>query len=144
MPLGQTIPALPVQDMAVAVKWYADKLGFTAGFADQEFAVLRRDDSVIHLWLAADESWKHRTLLGQRPIESGAESFLAGTASCRIQVSGSGMLDRLFEELAAAGVLHGCQSSPQTTDFGAREFHAVDLEGNLFGFFEWLDPTPTL
>jgi catechol 2,3-dioxygenase-like lactoylglutathione lyase family enzyme len=25
------------------------------------------------------------------------------------------------------------------TDFGTREFSALDLDGNLFGFFRWVD-----
>jgi predicted hydrocarbon binding protein len=39
----------------------------------------------IHLWKLRDESWKNKgALLATEPICSGAEGFIAGTASCRI------------------------------------------------------------
>jgi hypothetical protein len=62
-----------------------------------------RDDAVLHLWGATDEGWRSREDLVRQPICSGAESFLAGTASCRIEVSD---VDALFAELHSAGVLH--------------------------------------
>ena len=67
------------------------------------------------------------------PICSGAESFIAGTASCRIEVVD---VDALFQELEAAGVLHPTvQGGVATTDFGTREFATVDQDGNLLTFF---------
>jgi hypothetical protein len=73
--------------------------------------------------------------LSERPICSGAESFLAGTASCRIEVAD---VDGLFAELEAAGVLHPVsQGGVDTTDFGTREFATLDLDGNLLTFFRW-------
>ncbi len=63
---------------------------------------------------------------------SGAESFLAGTASCRIEVDD---VDALYTEMAAAGVPHPTDpGSAQDTDWGSREFAALDLEGNLLTF----------
>src|SRR5215216_93666 len=85
--LGQTIPALPVRDAAASVDFYRDRLGFEVLHHDGGFAVLKRDDAVVHLWEASDESWRKGVDL-QRPIDSGAESFIAGTASCRISVEG--------------------------------------------------------
>ncbi len=68
-------------------------------------------------------------------ICSGAESFLAGTASCRIEVAD---VDGLFEELQREGVLHDVsRGGVGTTDFGTREFATVDLDGNLLAFFRW-------
>jgi hypothetical protein len=35
-------------------------------------------------------------------------------------------------------VLHGRSTTgPTDTDYGAREFHVLDLDGNLIGFFHW-------
>ena len=68
-------------------------------------------------------------------MRSGAESFIAGTASCRIRTDG---IDELYEELRVSGVLHpAAGDSASDTDYGAREVATVDLDGNLVVFFEW-------
>jgi hypothetical protein len=97
-----------------------------------DYAVLKRDEAVVHLWGATDTEWSSREDLATRPISSGAESFLAGTGSCRIEVAD---VDALFEELAGAGVLHYASKEVATTDFGTREFATVDLDNNLLAFF---------
>jgi catechol 2,3-dioxygenase-like lactoylglutathione lyase family enzyme len=132
--LGQTIPALPVRDAAAAVGFYRDRLGFEVLHHDGGFAVLIRDEAVLHLWEAGDDSWRGRDS-GDRPVRSGAESFIAGTASCRIAVED---VDALFEELNESGVLHPVSSGGVSdTEFGTREFAALDLDGNLVAFFRW-------
>ncbi len=134
--LGPAIPALPVQDVAIAVAHFQDRLGFTALHIEEGFAVVQRDKARIHLWAAADQSWSGREDLRERPVDSGAESFLAGTASCRIE---SEDVDGLYEELAAADVLHPVSRDGVTeTDFGTREFATLDADGNLVEFFSWL------
>lgn len=131
--LGRTIPAFPVIDVAAAVAFYADRLGFRARHQEPEFAIVVRDAAELHLWAAADHAWR-TTLDPTRVVASGAESFLAGTASCRIEVTG---IDALFVEYQAAGVLHavgarGVISQP----WGAREVPVLDLHNNLITFFE--------
>lgn len=135
MTLGRTIPALPVRDVAAAVDFWTERLGFHAVHHDGGFAVLRRDDAVVHLWESADGSWASRPASRDSPVHSGAESFLAGTASCRIEVTD---IDALFAEMQAAGVLHPASGSVDTTDFGTRDFHVLDLDGNLIGFHTWV------
>ncbi len=133
--LSRTIPALPVRDVPAAVAFYRERLGFAAPHATEDFAVVARDDAVLHLWGASDESWRRRGDLASRPVRSGAESFLAGTASCRIEVAD---VDALFAELAPRGVLHpAAGEGVSSTDFGTREFPALDLDGNLVTFFRW-------
>lgn len=101
------------------------------------FAVLVRDDAQIHLWSASDESWRSRGDLVQKPVCSGAESFIAGTASCRIEVAD---VDALFAELEPAGVLHPTMTDGvQTTDFGTREIATLDRNGDLLTFFRWVE-----
>ena len=64
-----------------------------------------------------------------------AESFLAGTASCRIEVKD---VDALFLELEPRGVLHDVsRGGVRATDCGSREFTTIDLDGNLLTFFRW-------
>jgi catechol 2,3-dioxygenase-like lactoylglutathione lyase family enzyme len=133
--LSQTIPALPVRSASDAVTFYRDRLAFTVLHEDTGFAVLGRDEAVIHLWQADDESWRARPGL-DRPVRSGAESFLAGTASCRIRTEG---IDELYDELRRRDVLHPRSGGGvAATDFGTREFAALDGDGNLISFFEWV------
>jgi catechol 2,3-dioxygenase-like lactoylglutathione lyase family enzyme len=133
--LSQTIPALPVRDAAAAVDFYHDRLGFEVLHHDGGFAVMARDEAVLHLWEASDESWRERDSL-ERPVRSGAESFIAGTASCRVVVDG---VDELYEELRSSDVLHPVsKESLSDTDFGTREFATLDLDGNLVTFFQWV------
>ncbi|HEV2813995.1 MAG TPA: VOC family protein [Solirubrobacteraceae bacterium] len=133
--LGRTIPALPVRDVHAAVAHYRDRLGFEALHEAGDFAVLKRDDAVLHLWGATDEGWRTRADLGGGPICSGAESFLAGTASCRIEAAD---VDALFDEVKERDVLHEASlGGVASTDFGTREFAAVDRDGNLLTFFRW-------
>lgn len=128
------MPALPVQDISAGATFYRDRLGFTIAYADDGFAKLRRDDAELHLWVANDASWKHRPDFAGEPICSGAESFIAGTASCRIEVD---QIDDLYAEMKESSVLHpsdaGCGA--QDTEWATREFAALDLEGNLLTFF---------
>lgn len=133
--LQRTIPALPVRDVPKAVAHYRERLGFESPHEDDGFAVLARDDAVIHIWAAGDDTWPFRDDFAVRPVCSGAESFLAGTASCRIEVAG---VDALFAELRGTGVLHPVSmDGVSTTEFGTREFSALDLDGNLLTFFRW-------
>ena len=133
--LHRTIPALPVRDVAAAAAHYREHFGFEARHETADFAVLVRDDAVLHLWGATDVEWRSRNDLGVQPVSSGAESFLAGTASCRIEVTD---VDGLFEELEREGVLHDASlGGVAETDFGTREFATVDLDGNLLTFFRW-------
>jgi catechol 2,3-dioxygenase-like lactoylglutathione lyase family enzyme len=134
--LSHTIPALPVRDAAAAVGFYRDRLGFETLHHDGGFAVVCRDEAVIHLWQASDEGWRERES-GETPVRSGAESFIAGTASCRIMTEG---VDELYEELRDADVLHPVsRDGVDDTDFGSREFSTLDLDGNLVTFFRWVE-----
>ena len=136
MSMTQTIPALPVRDAPKAVEFYRDKLGFEVLHHDGGFAVMGRDEAIVHLWEAGDESWRKRESM-EEPVRSGAESFIAGTASCRIMVTG---VDELYAEMAAAEVLHPVsKGGVDDTDFGTREFATLDLDGNLVTFFVWVE-----
>jgi catechol 2,3-dioxygenase-like lactoylglutathione lyase family enzyme len=134
--LAQTIPAMPVRDMPIAVSFYRDRLGFEVLHHDGGFAVLGRDEAVVHLWESSVESWRDREDALQRPVCSGAESFIAGTASFRVRVTG---VDQLFAEMQKANVLHPIsKGGVDDTDFGTREFATLDQDGNLVTFFEWV------
>jgi len=137
--LTQTIPAMPVRDIPKAVDFYRDKLGFEVLHHDGGFAVLRRDEAVVHLWESSDEGWRDGFDAG-RPVRSGAESFIAGTASFRVNVDSAAGVDELYDELGRADVLHPVsKQGVDDTDFGTHEFSALDLDGNLIGFYTWVD-----
>ena len=124
-----------MRNAAAAVDFYRDRLGFETLHHDGGFAVMGRDEAVLHLWEASDESWRERDPRAG-PVCSGAESFIAGTASCRIAVAG---VDGLFAELQAQDVLHPVsQGGVDDTDFGTREFATLDRDGNLVTFFQWV------
>jgi catechol 2,3-dioxygenase-like lactoylglutathione lyase family enzyme len=138
MGLGSATPALPVRSVEAAVEHYAEKFGFACRHRDAGFAIVVRDDTELHLWGADDEGWRIRpeSELRDWPVSTGAESFIAGTASCRIQVT---HVDALYAELAPKGVLHPIDDgAPADTDWGTREFAALDIEGNLLTFFQRL------
>jgi catechol 2,3-dioxygenase-like lactoylglutathione lyase family enzyme len=134
MKMTKTIPALPVQNIRKASEFYRTKLGFSVPHQDEGFAILARDEAEIHLWASNDESWKDfgEEML-RHPIVSGAESFLAGTASCRIEVNG---IDELYEEYKKQGVLYNPETVITKQPWGTREFEALDLHRNLLVFYE--------
>jgi catechol 2,3-dioxygenase-like lactoylglutathione lyase family enzyme len=128
---------MPVRDAAAAVSFYRDRFGFAVMHHDGGFAVMGRDEAVVHLWEAGDDSWRDGISL-DRPVCSGAESFIAGTASFRVRVEG---VDELYDELRQADVLHPVSKERVgDTDFGTREFATLDLDGNLVTYFEWVSP----
>lgn len=128
------VPALPVERIVAGVEFYCTRLGFTVVASDDGFAKLVREGAEVHLWAAFDDDWRVRSDFASMPICSGAESFIAGTASCRIETDG---LDELYREMAAAQVLHpgDAGAGPTDTEWGTREFAVVDLAGNLLTFF---------
>ena len=129
MRLLQAISALPVQDTSKAALFYRDKLGFAIRHEDSGFAVLARDAVELHLWQAGDEGWNGRS---GAPVQSGAESFLAGTASCRVQVDD---IEALHAEFQPLGILHPNAPLADQT-WGTREFGILDPDGNLITFFQ--------
>ena len=135
--MHRTIPALPVREMGAAVAFYVERFGFEVLHRQGGLAVLRRDEAVLHLWESGDEGWRSRGDFVEKPVCSGAESFIAGTASARIEVVD---VDGLYEELRAAQVLHPVsREGVDDTDFGTREFATLDQDGNLISFFRWVD-----
>ena len=132
--LLSAIPALPVRDLERSLVFYRDKLGFMLIHRESGFAIFSCDSVVIHLWVANDESWRTKSYASHdaKPIISGAESFIAGTASCRIRVEG---IDELHSVLEPLGILH--QNAPlERQPWGDWEFGVVDPDGNLVTFFQ--------
>jgi catechol 2,3-dioxygenase-like lactoylglutathione lyase family enzyme len=130
--LTSAIPALPARSVRASVDFYRDKLGFEVYHHDGGFAVVGRDEAVVNLWEAGDESWRERTDWST-PVCSGAETFIAGTASCRFQTVS---VAELYRSCRDAGIVHP-RAHLEDTDFGTTEFGILDPDGNLVTFFEW-------
>lgn len=134
MRMLKTTPALPVQSVKKSCEYYTNKLGFKIRHQEESFAIAVRDGIEIHLWQSCDNSWKWRSLLlALKPVRTGAESFIAGTASCRIEVQG---LEELYEEYKKQGVLHSPDTKIEEQYWGHKEFPVVDLYRNLLTFYE--------
>ncbi len=130
MRLLQAIPALPVRDIEKSVQFYRDQLDFEIAYQERGFAIVRRDSVEIHIWAANDETWRNRS--GSSPVVSGAESFIAGTASCRVQLED---VDALHRMLHPRGVMHP-NGQLEDKQWGTREFAVRDLDNNLITFYE--------
>lgn len=115
------VPALPASDVRRAVDFYVDALGFREVSQDDDgLGILARDGVRLHVWLADGSAL-------------GAETYLAGSASCRIETT---QIETLHEHCAELGVVH--PNAPlQDRPWGAREFAVLDPDGNLITFFEW-------
>lgn len=89
----------------------------------KEAGHLRRDAVELHVWVAD----------GSAP---GAERHLAGSASCRIEVTG---VDGLYQHCQQLGVVH--PNAPlQDQWWGTREFGVLDPDNNLISLYEWVPP----
>lgn len=126
-----TIPVFAVASMAKAIPFYVEVLGFSVRHRDGGYAVVVRDEVVIHLTELNDESWRSRADFTTRPILSGAESFLPGTQMCRVAVDD---VDSLYDVLQPRGCLHPNEPL-QDQAWGQRDFSVLDPDGNLIVFF---------
>lgn len=116
----QIQPVLPVRDVARAVDFYVDKLGFEVAFQDDpqapQYAGLRRDGQELHL------QWH-------------AESDFQGVIdqpSIRFHVYDT---DALFEDIKARGGIPEGKAVHPTT-WGTREFEFYDPDGNALFFYQ--------
>lgn len=116
------VPALPVSDEGRAVAFLEEALGFVQLYHQGHgLGILRRDAVELHVWVAD----------GSAP---GAERHLAGSASCRIEVSG---IDALYRHCLQLGVVH--PNAPPTEQWwGSREFAVLDPDNNLITVYERL------
>jgi catechol 2,3-dioxygenase-like lactoylglutathione lyase family enzyme len=114
--LGRAIPVLPCLDIARAVEFYAEHLGFGMSFRFDDYAAVARDGVEIHL----------RLFKGSKAPNGGG---------CRIEVQG---IESLFEECSNSGVVLGNGTLEGGTS-SVREFAVQDGDGNLITFAE--DPT---
>jgi uncharacterized glyoxalase superfamily protein PhnB len=107
--MQKALPELPFGDVAAAVAYYRDVLGFRINYQQQDLGVMDRDN--ITLLLIA------RTELH------------AGIGSAYIYIEDA---DALYAELRAKGA--NLQGEPVSHPWGLRDFGVVDLERNQIRF----------
>jgi catechol 2,3-dioxygenase-like lactoylglutathione lyase family enzyme len=127
------MPALPVRSLDAALDFYRDKLGFTVRHReDGGGAIIVRDSAELRLTQLNDESWRERADFIERPVKSGAESFLPGTASLRIRVDD---VEALYAECVSKGILHP-KGSLREQWWGDIDFGVLDVDRNLLTFYQ--------
>lgn len=109
-------PVLPCRDVASAIDFYVDKLGFALTFqdtSDPRYAGVRRDDVELHLQWHDPKEWAQ--------VERPMLRFLVAD------------VDALHDELRSKGVFHQ-NTALRDTPWGTREFAFYDLNQNGLTF----------
>jgi predicted enzyme related to lactoylglutathione lyase len=107
--LRAALPELPFDDVAAAVAYYREVLGFRINYQQHDLGVMDRD-AITVLLIARTE--QHR-----------------GIGSCEVYVSDA---DMLYDELRAKGA--HTLGPPVSHPWGLREFRVIDPEGNRITF----------
>jgi catechol 2,3-dioxygenase-like lactoylglutathione lyase family enzyme len=107
--MRQAAPELPWTDVAAAVAWYRDVLGFRINYQQHDLGVMDRDAIEVLLIARTDQ---HK-----------------GIGSCAVFVSDA---DALYEELLAKGAR--ISAPPVSHPWGLRDFRVIDPEGNRITF----------
>jgi catechol 2,3-dioxygenase-like lactoylglutathione lyase family enzyme len=110
--LGTTVPVVPVTEIAAAVAFYRDQLGFTVAFEAGDYVGVTRDEAMLHL--------------------DGVVNNAAGRVTCRIETSG---VDGLYAELEPRGVVDP-EEPIRNMPWGSRQFSILDCCGNRVTFVQ--------
>ncbi|MDQ3062531.1 MAG: VOC family protein [Acidobacteriota bacterium] len=107
--IQSTIPVLASLNIKETVEFYEQKLGFRFGYADENYAICKRDDCEIHFWFCDD---KH----------------IAENTSCYVRADN---LEALHDEFTK----NGLQTEPPVLrEWGMKELYVIDSHGNLLKF----------
>ena len=115
MTMQSMAPLLPANNVAEAMAWYRDVLGFSNArlYEDADFAIVQRDGAEIHLFAMK--------------IDPKKSDFMV-----YIRVSD---IETLYEEYKAKHLIH--PNAPlQVKPWGQKEFAIGDLNGALLTFGE--------
>ena len=112
------VPIIPAREIAASSAWYRDRLGFEIFHTEQEYGIVGRGETRIHLWGPS----------GIAPEES--------MTMLRVGVRG---IDELYEHCGAEGIVHP-NGTLGERPWGTREFSVRDTDGNLVTFFEAASP----
>jgi len=107
--LRQFLPELPVTSVSAAVAYYKSVLGFQVNYAQDDFAVMFRDDGTLCLIPRTERQ--------------------PGIGSCYAYIRDA---DALHAELVARGA--NVLGEPVSRPWGLRDFQVLDLDGNRLTF----------
>jgi predicted lactoylglutathione lyase len=115
-----TCPEIPVTDLARALAYYRDRLGFTIDWADEGaegLAGVSRGDSRLFMTTRSSRS----------------DPLFQGPVVLWLNLSNRAEIDALHGEWAKAGVI--IAAPPAAKPYNLYEFFAKDLDGNCFRVF---------
>jgi catechol 2,3-dioxygenase-like lactoylglutathione lyase family enzyme len=111
-------PVLPSRNVPALIDFYVTRLGFALDFKDHEdeprYAVLKRDDVILHLQWHDPAEWQ----AVERPM-------------LRFLVSD---IQALYDEYKVKDVFHN-RTALRKTDWGTQEFAFFDLDQNGLTFY---------
>ena len=110
-------PVLPSRDVASAIEFYVNKLGFTLSFRDAnepKYAGVKRDNVELHLQWHDPKEWER--------VERPMLRFLVAD------------VDALHNELKSKEVFHE-NTALRNTPWGTREFAFYDIDKNGLTFY---------
>jgi uncharacterized glyoxalase superfamily protein PhnB len=113
------IPEIPVSDIAAAVGYYQNSLGFTVDWGGEELGLAGVSRGRCRMFLASPLHRKHYGNVGPTLTWLNLES--------REEV------DELYRVWSASDA--ELISAPESRPWGLHEFTAADLDGNLFRVF---------
>lgn len=112
---ARAIPILASLNISETRAFYVDQLGFTVGYEEDNYLIVKRDDIELHFWKTEDRRFPENT-------------------SCYIR---GGQVAALHDEYSKRGV---ARLSPfEVRPWNMKEFYIHDPHGNLlkFGCGEW-------
>jgi catechol 2,3-dioxygenase-like lactoylglutathione lyase family enzyme len=113
---GSVVPVIPARDVAAAIGFYADKLGFAEVFREGDpvhTALIEKDDAAV-MFFRCDEP------------------KIAQWTAYRVRVRG---IDGLYAHCMAVGIVHP-NSTLAAMPWGNKEFAVLDLDGVCITFWE--------
>jgi uncharacterized glyoxalase superfamily protein PhnB len=127
--LPPAVPEIPVADLAAALAYYRDNLGFTVDWADEEYGPAGVSQDHCRLFLASP---RHRSSQAN-----------TGPVVIWLNLANRGEIDTLFERWSATGAR--IAEPPSAKPWKLYEFLAGDLDGNalrVFYDFAWEEREP--
>jgi uncharacterized glyoxalase superfamily protein PhnB len=113
------VPEIPVREMAAAIAYYRDNLGFSLDWGGQEIGLAGISKGRCRMFLADEEC---RQQYGN-----------VGPTLTWLNLESTEEVDELYREWMASNAR--LTSAPESKPWGLHEFVAADLDGNLFRVF---------
>ena len=113
------VPEIPVSDLAAAVAYYENSLGFTVDWIELDLGLAGISRGDCRLFLANDEFRR--------------EYGNVGPVLTWLNLDGIHAVDAVYRAWSASSAK--LISIPESKPWGLHEFTAADLDGNLFRVF---------